>query len=222
MLAQQGGPAPPGIGLFNLGTIGFLLFGTDGARLALEVPGISNFAELEASAVSRNAAGRLMAVPGAGGRLLYLLWAPVSEAMAWNLPQHVRDAARTRADRIVLVAGGTQDGGPLEATVRGFGLSDLECRVVAAVVRTGSRREAARQLGLAYATVRAALSQAARRMRQPNMPVVVRTIVSAAFGIFPDDANGPAISSDILQVTPRQAQIALLVASGERAADAQC
>jgi DNA-binding CsgD family transcriptional regulator len=218
VLAQQQGPVSPGIGLFHLGAIGFLLFGPDGARLPLDapawVPGVRSFAELEAAAVNRNAAGRLMAVPGAGGRLLHLLWAPVSEAMAWDLPENVRDAAGEGADRIVIVAGGSQNEGPLEAAIRGFGLPSLEGRVVAAIVRTGSSQEAAAELGLAYATVRAALSQAARRMRQPNMPAVVSTVVAAAFGIFPDDTNGAALLADILQLTPRQAQIALLVASG--------
>ncbi len=224
VLAQHRVQTLPGAGLFHLGAIGFMLFGADGARLPLEapawMPGISSFVELEAAAVSRNPAGRLMAVPAADGRLLYLLWAPVSEAITWNLPEHVRKFDQKTADRIVIVAGGAQNEGPLVTAIRGFGLSDLECRVVAAVVRTGSSREAAGQLGLAYATVRAALSQAARRMRQPNMPAVVRTVVAAAFGIFPDDANGSALLAGLLQLTPRQAQIALLVATGVTRDDA--
>lgn len=221
---QQLGPPLPSAGLFHLGTIGFLLFGADGTRLPLDapvwVPRVSSFDALGAMAIKRNDAGRVMAVPGAGGRLLHLLWAPVSEAMMWNLPDSVRDAALSGANRIVIIAGGTQSEGPLETAIRGFGLPDLECRVVAAVVRTGNSREAAGRLGLAYATVRTALSQAAKRMHQPNMPAVVRTVVAAAFGIFPDDANGPALLADLLQVTPRQAQIALLVASGVSRNDA--
>jgi pimeloyl-ACP methyl ester carboxylesterase/FixJ family two-component response regulator len=218
VLAEQPAVPSPAMGLFHLGAVAFLLFGPDGARLPLDapawVPALRSFGELEGAAISRDGAGRLMAIPGVGGRLLHLLWAPVDEAMAWNLPDQVRDAARHAASRIVIVAGGAQDEGPLETAIRGFGLPNLEGRVVAAVVRTGNSREAAAELGLAYATVRAALSQAARRMRQPNMPAVVSTVVAAAFGILPDDANGPALLADILQLTPRQAQIALLVASG--------
>ncbi|MFZ4690293.1 MAG: alpha/beta fold hydrolase [Polymorphobacter sp.] len=226
VLAQTQHRSAPGGGLFQMGAVGFMLFAADGTRLPLEapvwVPRAGSFAELEAAAVRRNPGGRLMALPGAGAGLLHLLWAPMTEAGDWNLPENVRKSAAIGAERIVLVAGGAVVEGPLENAIRGFGLPELESRVVAAVVRTGSSRDAAAALGLAYATVRAALSQAARRMGQPNMPSVVRTVIAAAFGIFPEDANGPALLADMLQLTPRQAQIALLVATGvSREATAQ-
>ncbi len=218
VLAQADTSGPLNAGLFQMGAVGYLLFAPDGTRLRLEapdwVPAARSFAELETAAIARSPTGRLIALPGTDGRRLHLLWAPISEAMAWNLPERVRLAAEDSAARIALVAGGALDQGSLENAVRSFGLPDLEGRVVAAVVRTGSSRKAAANLGIAYATVRAALSQAARRMGQPNMPAVVRTVVAAAFGIFPGDAHGPALLADMLQLTLRQAQIALLVANG--------
>ena len=218
VLAQEPAPVAPNVGLFQMGAVGFLLFAADGTRLPLEtpvwVPAARSFAELEAAAIARNPAGRLIVLPGAGGGRLHLLWAPISEATDWNLPERVRLAAEEGAARIAVVAGGALDQGSLEHAVRSFGLPDLEGRVVAAVVRTGSSRKAAAKLGIAYSTVRAALSQAARRMGEPNMPAVVRTVVAAAFGIFPGDANGPPLLADMLQLTLRQAQIALLVANG--------
>ncbi len=214
----------PRSGLFQMGAVGFLLFAADGARLPFEgpdwAPSADNFAELQASAITRSATGRLIAVRGANGERLHLIWAPVSEALTWNLPERVRRAAGQGAARIALAAGGARDESSLDRAVRGFGLPDLESRVVAAVVRTGSSRKAAVRLGVAYSTVRAALSQAARRMGQPNMPAIVRTVVAAAFGIFPGEANGAALLADTLQLTLRQAQIALLVANGVSRDDA--
>lgn len=219
VLAQDHPGGAQHVGLFQVGAVGFLLFAADGAPLPLETPAWApaalSFAEMEASAIARSPTGRLMALPGPSGGRLHLLWAPIGEATLWNLPEHVRHAAENgAAARVALVAGGAVDERSLENAVRAFGLPDLETRVVAAVVRTGGSRKAAAKLGIAYSTVRAALSQAARRMGQPNMPAVVRTVVAAAFGIFPGDANGPALLADMLQLTRRQAQIALLVANG--------
>ena len=219
VLAQDHAAEVQHVGLFHMGAVGFLLFAADGTRLSLEAPAWApsalSFSEIEASAIARSSTGRLIALPGPAGGCLHLLWAPMSEATAWNLPERVRRAAESvGAARVALVAGGALDESSLENAVRGFGLPDLESRVVAAVVRTGSSRKAAAKLGIAYSTVRAALSQAARRMGEPNMPAVVRTVVAAAFGVFPGDANGPALLADMLQLTLRQAQIALLVANG--------
>lgn len=219
VLAQDHATGTKHVGLFQMGAVGFLLFAADGTRLPIEapawVPPARTFSELEASAIARSSTGRLIALSGPAGTRLHLLWAPMSEAATWNLPERVRLAAESLgAAKIALVAGGALDENSLDNAVRGFGLPDLEGRVVAAIVRTGSSRKAAVKLGIAYSTVRTALSQAARRMGEPNMPAVVRTVVAAAFGIFPGDANGPALVADMLQLTLRQAQIALLVANG--------
>ena len=205
--------------LFQVGAMAFLLFDAKGNRMPMEspdwVPDIRHFDEIvsRASRVSGN--GRLMSLFANGGKLLHFLWSPIAETANWNLPQHVRAALESAsADRLVLVAGGAADEGPLENAVRGFGLTSLEQRAVVAVVITGSGRAAAARLGIAHGTVRAALVQAARRIGQPNMPALVRTVVAAAFGIFPEDANSAALLTEMLQITPRQAQLALLISTG--------
>lgn len=209
----------PGTALFQIGAMAFLLFDAQGRRLDLEapdwVPRLQSFDEIavRASRVSFN--GRLMSMLDQNGKLLHILWAPLAETTSWNLPTHVRSAIKsTAADKIVLVAGGVLDEGPLETAARGFGLSNLEQRVVVAVIRTGNGPAAATRLGITHGTVRQALVQAARRIGQPNTPALVRTVVAAAFGIFPEDVNSSTLLTEMLQITPRQARIALLISSG--------
>ncbi len=217
--------AVPNAPLFQIGAMAFLLFDAEGRRLPLEAPGwvpaVQHFGELEQRAARVSPDGRLMSLPGSADAPIHILWAPVGETDHWNLPQLVRTAARSApVARVALVAGGAADEGLLETAVRGFGLSTLEQRAVLAVVRTGNGRAAAARIGLTHGTVRAALVQAARRMGQPNMPAVVRTVVAAAFGIFPEDASSSTLLTEMLQLTSRQAQLALLVATGTSREDA--
>ncbi len=203
-------------GLFNQQMLGFLLFDQKGARLPLALPDwlpdVHDFASLEAQALQRSA--RLMAVD-VTGRTLHLLWAPAAETNGWNLPQSVRQIVDMgQVDRLAVITGAGNYDGPIDAAAAGFALTDLERRVVVAIVRTGNGRVAAAELGLNYTTVREAIASATKRMRQPNMPALVHTIVNAAFGILPGDAASSVLLADMLQLSERQARIALLVATG--------
>ncbi len=218
-LAEEKGAIQANAPLFDQRMLGFMLFDADGGRLPLAapdwVPPVENFAALEDRGVRRGGSPRFLAVEAPDGRMLHLFWAPIAETTDWNLPARIRAAADAgAADRIALVTGGDVDEGPIDAAARGFNLTDLERRVVVGVVRTGNGRAAAALLGIAYSTAREALAAAARKMRQPNMPAVVHTVVAAAFGIFPEDFNAAGLLADMLQLSERQAQIALLVATG--------
>ncbi len=202
--------------LLNQQMLGFMLFDRRGARLPCSapdwVPRVDNFADLELQAKYRSS--RLMAV-AADGQILHLLWAFVNETDGWNLPPAAREAAVSgKVDRVAIITGGSGHNGPIDLAASGFPLTGLERRVVVAIVQTGSARTAAKQLGLAYATVREAMASAAKRLRQPNMPAVVHMIVAAAFGILPNDAASPALLAAMLQLSDRQARIALLVVTG--------
>ncbi|WP_310473927.1 alpha/beta hydrolase [Sandarakinorhabdus sp.] len=212
--------------LFDERMLAFLLFDAAGHRVPFETqawaPAAADFAALVKNAIQRSSNPRLMALEQAGeqtgeqagGRTLHLVWAPLAETAGWNLPSRLRALIeKCGSGRLVLMTGGG-DEGPIDAAARGFNLTDLERRIVAAVVRTGSARDAAQQIGVTYGTARDALADAARKMRQPNMPAMVHTIVAAAFGIFPDQTDSAELLSDMLQLTKRQAQIALLVATG--------
>ena len=205
--------------LFQIGTMAFLLFDAQGKRLDVDapdwIPRLRNFDEIvtRASRVSFN--GRLMSMMDQRGKRLHILWAPLAETANWNLPTNIRSAIQSSAaDKVALVAGGVLNEGPLETAVRGFGLSNLQQRAVVAVIRTGNGPAAAARLGITHGTVRSALVQAARKIGQPNTPALVRTVVAAAFGIFPEDVNSSTLLTEMLQITPRQAQIALLISTG--------
>lgn len=199
------------------GFLGFLLFDAQGNARDLGQPGwvprYSSFDELVGEAQVRSGDGRLLCVATPTDRLNFALWAPVEETEGWNLPPRIREAiVEAPAGRLVLVAGGAVE--PLEMAVAGFGLSDLQQRVVVAVVLTGTLRDAARQLGISYTTARQTMVEVARRMALPNTPAVVRAVVSAAFGIMPGEFDEEALLADMLRISPRQAKVALLVSSG--------
>lgn len=154
----------------------------------------------------RSGDGRLICLPTTSDRLIFALWVPFEETARWNLPAGVRDAigGQTKC-RIVLVAGG--GAGPIEAAAQAFGLSDLQQRVVTGVVRSGNVRTAAKVLGISYSTARETMVLVSRRLSLPNTPAVVRALVSAAFGVLPGDVDGVNLLSDMLSITPRQAQV---------------
>lgn len=199
------------------GFLGFAVFNGKGTAVDLQepewVPRFASFEELLAEAQVRSGDGRLLCLATATDRLNFALWAPIEETANWNLPPRIRDACeQAPGGRLVLVAGGAAQ--PLEMAAAGFGLSDLQQRVVVAVVQIGTVREAARHLGIGYTTARQTMADVARRMALPNTPAVVRAIVSAAFGIMPGEFDEETLLADMLRITPRQAKVALLISSG--------
>jgi pimeloyl-ACP methyl ester carboxylesterase/DNA-binding CsgD family transcriptional regulator len=200
------------------GFLGFLLFDATGNAVELGepdwVPRHSRFERLLGEAQVRSGDGRLLCLPTSTDRLDFALWAPINETDGWNLPGRIRHACELApGGKLVLVAGGAAE--PLEEAAEAFGLSPLQQRVVVAVVRSGTLRNAARQLGIAYATARQTMADVARRMALPNTPAVVRAVVSAAFGIMPGEFDEEALLADMLGISPRQAKVALLVSSGQ-------
>lgn len=192
------------------GFLGFMLFDAQGNARDLGEPGwvprFACFDELLAETQMRSGDGRLLCLTSTTNRPDFALWAPLEETASWNLPQRIRDACdQAKGGRLVLVAGGADE--PLEMAAGAFGLSNLQQRVVVAVVRTGTVRDAARRLGISYGTARQTMVEVARRMALPNTPAVVRATVSAAFGIMPGEFDEEALLADMLRITPRQARV---------------
>ena len=195
----------------------FLLFAKNGTRIALDEPArVPDFPSLDDMLVHvdpRSSDGRLINCPRGDAPPLFGLWAPYSETEGWNLPAKLRAAAAAHpAGAIAVFASNSAE--PIEDAVAAFGLTSLQQRIVAAVVRTGSVRRAAGQVGVSYATAREAMAATAHRMHLSNTPAVVRAVVAAAFGILPSDVDGQIQLADMLCISERQAQIALLIASG--------
>jgi pimeloyl-ACP methyl ester carboxylesterase/DNA-binding CsgD family transcriptional regulator len=201
----------------NRESLGFLLFDAKGEPVPIAtpswVPRFDHFDALISHADPRSSDHRLLHFSASAGESVFALWAPCDETANWNLPASLRgQAERVAGTRIVLFAEG--GGRPIDHAVAGFGLTPLQQRVVAGVVRFGSLRVAAAQLKLSYATVRETMADATRRMNLPNTPAVVRTVVAAGFGIMPGDVEAPALLADMLGISERQARVALLVSSG--------
>lgn len=219
VFAEERGAFVANAALLHRDALGFILFQKDGTRIDIAepdwMPKVENFVALEALAVRHSIDHRLLTFELIAGQYTHAIWAPVSETDDWNLPISIRRAMKSEgAERIVLVAGGVAEGGLVYSAAGWFGLSDLQQRVVDAVVRTGSARDAADALGIAYSTARESLAMAAKKMSLPNMPSVVSAVVSAAFGIMPGEIDGTLVLSDMLQISERQARIALLVSNG--------
>lgn len=216
VIAEEGGHHRTIAAIPNRNFLGFLLYDRKGQPIATNEPAwlpyFASFDDLMTVAEVRSGDGRLIRLPGAG-HLNFAIWAPFKETAGWNLPNSLREiAVNGGAARIVLIANGTSE--PIERASESFGLSNLQCRVVAAVVRSGSVREAAQSAGISYATARETMAAVAHRMSLANTPAVVTAVVSAAFGIMPGQFDGVAMLGDMLRITPRQAQISLLVADG--------
>lgn len=211
---EERGLLKPDAAIFAHDALASLVFDQTGLRVPMPtpqwMPPIGHFSQL-----IPGDNGRLISIRHGEGSALYGLWASSEEALAWNLAPAVRDAiAAHRKGRIAVIAGGASGDGPIASAALAYGLTDLERRVVSAVIRSGSGRRATDELGIAYSTVRETLSRASRKMGAANLPAMVHRIVAAAFGIFPDEGDTPTLLADILPLTERQAAVAAMVAAG--------
>lgn len=149
-----------------------------------------------------------------GGQAIFA-YAAGRLASEWQLPNlppdHV-DAAR--GGLVVVATTFVPAKAPLTRACRAYDLTGLQTRVVAATVRTGSIRRAAEELGIAYATAREAISASLAKTGCTRLPALIHQLSLLAFGIFPDDVRGESILTDTYGLTPRQADIAVLLAQG--------
>lgn len=108
----------------------------------------------------------------------------------------------------------------LDRAAAQFGLTGLQRRVVATTIRMGSIKAAARRLGIAHDTAREALSQAYRRTGTGRLSELVGRLSGLAFGLLPSDHDPAPLLTDIWGLSPRQAAIGLMIASGVSRDDA--
>ncbi len=198
-------------------TMAFVLFDKQGNRIPAPtpewMPPLERLEDLGPRNTSRGEKGRLLSIARPIGRPIVGMWAPWDEAQEWNLPSSVRTlAASTAVEVVVLFASGALS--QIEDVATAFGLPPFQSRVVGSVITTGNVKEAAKLLGISYATAREAVAAAARRTGSANTPALIRKVVAAAFGIFPGEPSSSVIFADTLSITERQARIALHIAEG--------
>lgn len=145
------------------------------------------------------------------------VWAyvPGREAKAWDLPAPLLAALGREDGRAVLaVTTSLGPSSPLQRACDAYGLSGLESRVVSAVLKAGAIKEAARAAGVSYATAREAMSGALAKVGAPRLPGLVQRLSLLAFGVFPNQGEAADFLGARWGLTPRQGQIALLLAEG--------
>lgn len=161
-------------------------------------------------------------VQGDGELAPLLLWADAATARRWALPASVQAAlAAPGAAMLVLAVLPLAAADALEAAGRALGLTGLQGRVLAAVLKTGSIRSAASACSIAYDTARSAVSAAMARVGVPRLPALLNRLTLLALGIWPDaDEDQAVLLADMLGLSPRQAQLALALALGQTRAEA--
>lgn len=198
-------------------TMAFVLFDKLGNRIPAQtpewMPPLERLEDLGPRTISLGEKGRLLSIARPNGRPIIGMWAPWDEAQEWNLPSSVRTLATSNAVEVVVlfVSGALSQ---IEDVATAFGLPPFQSRVVGSVITTGNVKDAAKLLGISYATAREAVAAAARRTGSANTPALIRKVVAAAFGIFPGGPSNSVVFADTLSITERQARIALHIAQG--------
>jgi pimeloyl-ACP methyl ester carboxylesterase len=174
--------------------------------------------------LAATAVGQPVAADDAGEALSPLFMrADVATAGDWALPAGVRAALDApRAATLVVAVLPVAAEAVLRAGGRALGLTDLQCRVLEAVLKTGSIRSAAAAAGVAYDTARAAVSDGMARVGVPRLPALLDRLVMLALGVWPagDAAGDAGLIADMLGLSERQGRLALALALGLTRAEA--
>lgn len=139
----------------------------------------------------------------------------------WTLPP----AARACADRapgatVLLTAGAWRAEGALDEACAAFGATPGQVRIIAALVRAGDVRGAARLANVRYDTARAVVGEAMALAGVRKHAALISRIVSLSFGVLPSEPDHVALMTDLWGLTPRQAAIARAVTEGASRAQA--
>jgi pimeloyl-ACP methyl ester carboxylesterase/FixJ family two-component response regulator len=218
-LREEAEPISPSGAIPSLASIALIVFNSDSTVIALSRPEgwPSDFAfeELFNQLPSPKEPSRILFLRAREGIGLRAVSAGTGEAVNWNLPYTIRQALTANVDSRLLVCANAVVGKKgLTESVKAFGLTGLQQRVVMAVAKTGSARAAADELDFSYITVRESLSGAAKLMRAPNLPAVIRRVVEHSFGVLPSFFGTADEMVDWLPLSERQCQICELVTEG--------
>ena len=161
--------------------------------------------------------GKPIAVPVAidtdqGLQSVIFVYASAAVAAPWRLPTEL--AAETQLGGVVVLTTLAARAGPIDRACAAFSLTASQTRVAQAVIRAGSIKAAATALRISHVTARETLSEVYRRTGARRLPELVGLLSSLAFGSLPSKSDHAPLLIDVWGLTPRQASIALLVASG--------
>ncbi len=154
------------------------------------------------------------------GRPVALAAGTVAVSRNWPLASNVRAALADGHARYAITAFRP---GNLSWThaARAYGFTEAESMLVAALARTGDLKLAAAERNIAYETARKFVAAAMRKTRTSRQTALIRETLLVAAGDLPDSENLAVIVRDLFSLTPRQADLAVMIGHGatrERAA----
>lgn len=154
------------------------------------------------------------------GRPVALAAGSVAVSRNWPLAANVRAALADGHARYAITAFRAGDLSWTHAA-RAYGFTEAESMLVAALARTGDLKLAATERGIAYETARKFVAAAMRKTRTNRQTALIRETLMVAAGDLPDSQNLGDIARDLFGLTPRQADLAVMIGNGatrERAA----
>lgn len=154
-------------------------------------------------------------------RLAAIVYAPADQGLTWSLPPEVRqEAQRPDAAILGLAVAGIDGGKALDDACLALGLSALQSRMAAGLVRTGDVRGGAREAGVTYQTARKVVAEMLVKVGATRLSGLISRLVQLSFGVWPQGRNGEAVLSDVWGLSTRQAALALRLAEGQTRAQA--
>ncbi len=154
------------------------------------------------------------------GKFIAVAAAPLAQARGWPLADDVRACLESGRASIAIVARlPSAPSGGLTRAAQVLGLTGLETRVSAGLIQRGDARGAAEAAGVSYETARAALKDAMRKAGVNRQSAFVSTCMQIESGEAPTTEVAP-VMQDLFAITPRQAEVALLIARGASRAEA--
>lgn len=172
-----------------------------------------------ASSLRRDLVGRALAL----GRAVFdaetetlkaSCYVPARLLAEWHLPEPIARAMSLPA-RVVVFSPRIGRPGAIARACAAYRLRPSHVRVVDATIRYGTIGDAARSLGLSHQRARVLIADALSIARCGSVQELVSRIASEAFGVVGrEDVPLKALLMETWGVTPRQAELALLISDG--------
>jgi pimeloyl-ACP methyl ester carboxylesterase/DNA-binding CsgD family transcriptional regulator len=184
-------------------------------RTLARTPGFPVIARDDISAREAGGAPALVTCGDADGGINLAAIADAAAARRWNLPDTVRAIAETAGAAFVAVSAARVRSADAVGEASAYlGLSPLQGKIVAALVKHGDLERAASDEGVAYSTAREALAIAMERTGSKKRSALIERVVALAFGVMPEGGRGRDLLRDAWGLTPRQAALAIALAQG--------
>lgn len=225
VLSSEASPLPVRPNL-HAATVAAVIFGIDGDILWAD-PAFDRWIGHDAidqdvcDSVRVSAKARLVLSEDQNGCPAMLCYAPASKARQW--PLQYRERAGTAQTKWSVAVGAISFAHMSDEVVfatRALGFSNLEARVSAALVATGSVRQAAKYARVTYQTGRKAISDSMTKLGVSRQAALVHRLSKLATNAAPPRAAAIALLTDLFALRAKDARLAFLLCEGRSRDDA--